>query len=147
MTNDPRLTPLAASLPATVPFVGPETQERQRGVPFTARLGANESAFGPSPHAIAALQTAAPDAWKYPDPEMHDLRRAIAAHHGCDPAHIMPGEGIDGLLGLITRLIIGPGDSVVTSAGAYPTFNFHVAALVAPCIRFPIPAISRIPNA
>ena len=127
MTDDPRLTPLAASLPATVPFVGPETQERQRGVPFIARLGANESAFGPSPQAIAALQTAAPDAWKYPDPEMHDLRRAIAAHHGCDPAHIMPGEGIDGLLGLITRLIIGPGDSVVTSAGAYPTFNFHVA--------------------
>ena len=127
MTDDPRLTPLAASLPATVPFVGPETQERQRGVPFTARLGANESAFGPSPHAIAAMQTAAPDAWKYPDPEMHDLRQAIAAHHGCDPAHIMPGEGIDGLLGLITRLIIGPGDSVVTSAGAYPTFNFHVA--------------------
>ena len=127
MTNDPRLTPLAASLPATVPFVGPETQERQRGLPFTARLGANESAFGPSPHAIAAMQTAAPDAWKYPDPEMHDLRQAIAAHHGCDPAHIMPGEGIDGLLGLITRLMTGPGDSVVTSAGAYPTFNFHVA--------------------
>ena len=38
----PRYTPLALSLPATVPFVGPETQERARGVPFTARLGANE---------------------------------------------------------------------------------------------------------
>ena len=132
MTDDPRLTsprftPLAASLPATVPFVGPEAQERQRGQPFTARLGANENAFGPSPDAITAMQNAAHDAWKYPDPDMYDLRHAIAAHHGCDPAHIMPGEGIDGLLGLITRLFIGPGDHVVTSAGAYPTFNFHVA--------------------
>lgn len=127
MTNDPRLTQLAASLPSTVPFVGPERQERQRGQAFIARLGANESVFGPSPKAIAAMQAAAADAWKYPDPDMHDLRCAIAAHHGCDPAHIMPGEGIDGLLGLITRLLIAPGDHVVTSAGAYPTFNFHVA--------------------
>lgn len=126
MTSAP-LTPLAAALPATVPFVGPEAQQRLRGTPFIARLGANENSFGPSPHAITAMQTAATEAWQYPDPEMHDLRAAIAAHHGCDARHIMPGEGIDGLLGLITRLLINPGDSVVTSAGAYPTFNFHVA--------------------
>ncbi len=126
MINAP-LTPLAAALPATVPFVGPEAQERQRGTAYAARLGANESNFGPSPQAIAAMQAAASDGWKYPDPEMHDLRSAIAAHHGCDTGHIMPGEGIDGLLGLICRLLIGPGDHVVTSAGAYPTFNFHVA--------------------
>ena len=55
----PRYTPLAASLPSTVPFVGPETQERARGRRFAARLGANESAFGPSPRAIAAMQAAA----------------------------------------------------------------------------------------
>src|SRR5687767_10319819 len=39
----PRLAPTAASLPETVPFVGPEALERQRGTPFLARLGANES--------------------------------------------------------------------------------------------------------
>jgi histidinol-phosphate aminotransferase len=39
----------------------------------------------------------------------------------------MPGEGIDGLLGLIVRLTVAPGDAVVTSDGAYPTFAFHVA--------------------
>jgi histidinol-phosphate aminotransferase len=127
MRDDPRLTPLAAGLPATVPFVGPETQERRMGRPFAARLGANESVFGPSPRAIAAMQAAAAEVWKYGDPEVHDLRAAIAAHHGCAPAHVMPGEGIDGLLGLVVRLIVGPGDAVVTSAGAYPTFNFHVA--------------------
>ena len=44
----PRYTALAASLPASVPFVGPETQERERGAPFRARLGANENVFGPS---------------------------------------------------------------------------------------------------
>ncbi|MBI1171994.1 pyridoxal phosphate-dependent aminotransferase [bacterium] len=123
----PVLTELAESLPATVPFVGPETQERARGRPFAARLGANECLFGPSPRALAAMRDAAVDIWMYGDPEAHDLKAAIAAHHGLSPAHVVVGEGIDGLLGLLVRLMVGPATPVVTSAGAYPTFNFHVA--------------------
>jgi histidinol-phosphate aminotransferase len=126
MTTDPRLTPLAASLPASVPFVGPEALERARGAGFIARLGANELGFGPSPKAIAAMRQAAKDAWKYCDPDNHDLRQALAAHHGCGPEHVMVGEGIDAILGYVTRLMVGPGDAVVTSAGAYPTFTYHV---------------------
>ncbi|OYX41516.1 MAG: histidinol-phosphate aminotransferase [Rhodobacterales bacterium 32-67-9] len=123
----PRYTPLAESLPATVPFVGPETQERARHRPFAARLGANENVFGPSPNAIEAMAKAARDVWMYGDPENHDLRAALAAHHRVGPENIVVGEGIDGLLGYLVRLLVGPGDAVVTSDGAYPTFNFHVA--------------------
>jgi histidinol-phosphate aminotransferase len=125
-TSHPRLTPLAASLPATVPFVGPETQERARGSGFSARLGANENVFGPSPQAIAAMQKAAAEIWMYGDPENHDLREALATPHGIRPENVMVGEGIDGLLGYLVRLLIAPGDAVVTSLGAYPTFNYHV---------------------
>ena len=124
---DPRLTALAAALPATVPFVSPDAQERARGRPFRARIGANESVFGPSPAAIAAIAAAAPEAWMYGDAQSHDLREALAARHGVPPASILVGEGIDGLLGYTVRLFVGPGDAVVTSAGAYPTFNYHVA--------------------
>jgi histidinol-phosphate aminotransferase len=94
---------------------------------FAARLGANESVFGPSAAAIAAMARAAQDIWMYGDPENHDLRTALAEHHGVTPAHVVVGEGIDGLLGYLVRLLIEPGDAVVTSDGAYPTFNFHVA--------------------
>ncbi len=124
--SNARFTPLVASLPAAVPFVGPETQERARGRPFVARLGANENGFGPSPRAIAAMAAAAGEAWMYGDPENHDLKAALAAHHGCGVENIVVGEGIDGLLGYLVRLTVGPGDAVVTSDGAYPTFNFHV---------------------
>ncbi|MEM6940205.1 MAG: pyridoxal phosphate-dependent aminotransferase [Pseudomonadota bacterium] len=124
MTNY-AFTPLAARLRATVPFVGPEAQERARGADFRARLGANESVFGPSPTAKHAM--AETGQWQYGDPENHALRHALAAHHGTTAAHIVVGEGIDGLLGYLTRLFIAPGDSVVTSLGAYPTFNYHVA--------------------
>jgi histidinol-phosphate aminotransferase len=122
----PGYTPLVETLPASVPFVGPEAQERARGAAFVARIGANESVFGPSPRAIAAMQKAAGEAWMYGDPELHDLREAIAAHHGVTRANVVVGEGIDGLLGYLVRLLIAPGDAVVTSDGAYPTFNYHV---------------------
>ena len=123
----PHLTPLAKSLPASVPFVGPEAQERQQGQTFKARLGANESTFGPSPKAIAAMQKTASEVWMYGDPESHDLRQALAKHHDINPENIMIGEGIDTLLGVLVRLYVTAGDAVVTSAGAYPTFNYHVA--------------------
>ncbi len=125
-TTPPRYTPLVQTLPASVPFVGPETQERARGAAFTARLGANESVFGPSPKAVAAMAQAAQDTWMYGDPEVFDLRAALAAHHGVAAANVVVGEGIDGLLGYLVRLLIAPGDGVVTSDGAYPTFGYHV---------------------
>ncbi|HRD78227.1 MAG TPA: pyridoxal phosphate-dependent aminotransferase [Hyphomicrobiaceae bacterium] len=123
----PRYTSVVAPLPSTVPFVGPETQERARGAKFTCRLGANESVFGPSPKAIAAMQQAAGDCWMYCDPENHDLKAALAAELGVKPANIVIGEGIDSLFGYTVRLVTEPGDCVVSSLGAYPTFNFHVA--------------------
>ncbi len=123
----PRLTPLAERLPSAVPFVGPETQERTLGRPFQARIGANESVFGPSPKALEAMRAALPDLWMYGDPTLHDLRRAVAAHHGVAPEHVMVGEGIDGLLGTLCRLLVTEGTPVVTSDGAYPTFGYHVA--------------------
>lgn len=133
----PRFTALTKSLPATVPFVGPETQERARGEVFAARLGANENVFGPSPRAIAAMKRAAPDVWRYGDPENFDLKGALAAYHEIPFENIVIGEGIDALLGYLVRMIVEPGDKVVTSEGAYPTFNFHVAGYGGELVKVP----------
>jgi histidinol-phosphate aminotransferase len=127
MTKAPRYTPLAASLPSSVPFVAPEMTERATGRKFIARLGANESTFGPSPRVNLAIQDAITDVFKYPDPQCFDLNRALSELHNVPPENIIVGEGIDGLLSNLCRIIVGQGDVVVTSLGAYPTFNFHVA--------------------
>lgn len=127
MTTRPPLTPIIAPLPSTIPFVGPEAHQRESGRIFRARIGANESSFGPSPRVLARMQEAARDMWMYCDPENHDLRVALAAHLGVDKSNVVAGEGIDGLLGLAVRMYVSPGDAVVTSLGGYPTFNFHVA--------------------
>lgn len=133
----PPLTRIIRELPKLVPFVGPEAQERVRGRPFRARLGANESLFGPSPAAIRAMAASAAENWMYSDPENHDLREALARHHGVTADNVVIGEGIDGLLGLAVRAVAEPGSVVVTSDGAYPTFNFHVAAQGAQLVKVP----------
>lgn len=123
----PRLTPLVESLPSTVPFIGPETLELKRGKPFSARIGANESSFGPAPSVIEAMRQEASEVWKYGDPENYALRHAIAAHHGVKAENVMPGAGVDALLGLVVRQYVQQGDKVINSLGGYPTFNYHVA--------------------
>jgi histidinol-phosphate aminotransferase len=133
----PRFNGLIESLPALVPFVGPEAQERGRGQPFRARLGANESLFGPSPKALAAMRAAADGNWMYADPESHELRAALAEFHGVGLDNVVIGEGIDGLLGLVVKLAVEPGSPVVTSDGTYPTFNFHVAGGGGRLVRVP----------
>ena len=122
-----RLTKIASQLPPSVPFVSPETHERQLGRTFNLRLGANENVFGPSPKAIKAMQNCALQCWMYGDSQCHDIRTALAEKYNVGIDNIVVGEGIDALLGYICRLFIEPGRNVVTSKGAYPTFNFHVA--------------------
>jgi histidinol-phosphate aminotransferase len=125
------------AIPTTVPFVGPEALMRKSGHEFKARIGANESVFGPSPKAIAVMEKAASENWMYADPESYELRDAIAAHIGIGTDNIVIGEGIDGLLGCTLQVVLSPGETVVTSDGAYPTFNFHVAMHAGRLIKVP----------
>ncbi len=132
-----KFTDLIKSLPVTIPFVGPETLERRTGAPYQARIGANESVFGPSPKAIKAMKQAASENWKYADPENYDLCHALASHHGVSPDNIVIGEGIDGLLGVAAKLFVEPGVTSIMPDGAYPTFALHISNLGG--------AISRVP--
>ena len=130
MSNDknlsPRLTSLANSLPSSVPFVAPEMTERISGIPFIARLGANESSFGPSPKVKQVIVDSTADVFKYGDPDAFDLKKELEKHLKVPCENIIVGEGIDGLMGILCRLMLEQGDIVVTSNGAYPTFNYQV---------------------
>jgi len=127
LPSAPRFTALVAGLPATIPFVGPETLERRRGAPFRARLGANESAFGCSPAAAQAMREAIEQVAWYNDPEAFEVREALARRHGVALDEVLLGAGIDEMLGNVVRMLVTPGTPVVSSLGAYPTFNYHVA--------------------
>lgn len=123
---DLKYTKILEKLPSSIPFVGPEAQERALNKVFDARIGANESVFGPSLKASLAMKNEVSHAWKYGDPENYDLKVALAKKHSVEFENIIVGEGIDGLLGYLARLFVEKGDNVVTTDGAYPTFNYHV---------------------
>ena len=139
-------TPLVAGLPATVPFTGPETLERRRGAPFAARIGANESASGLAPAAREALARAVAgrDCALYGDPECRALREGLAARLGVPGDAIAVGAGIDSLLGTTVRMHLVPGAVAISSLGAYPTFDYHVAGHGGRLERVPYRADARV---
>jgi histidinol-phosphate aminotransferase len=121
-----RPTPAIEAIPSTTPFIGPEQLMRETGQRELVRLGANESAFGPSPKAVAAMRDELERLAWYGDPESLDLRDALAAKHRCRPEEILVGAGIDDIMGLAVRAFVAPGDAAVSTLGTYPTFDYHV---------------------
>ncbi|MGH7046185.1 MAG: histidinol-phosphate transaminase [Stellaceae bacterium] len=95
------------------PYVGGEASID--GVEQPIRLASNESALGPSPKAIAAYQALADEIHRYPEGGSRQLREAIGARHGLDPARIICGAGSDELIALLLRCYAGPGDEVLYS--------------------------------
>lgn len=117
-----------AAVPATTPFVAPEVLGRRYGHRDMLRLGANESSFGPSPRAIAAMREEAPRNSWYGDPESFELRSALAERLGCGVENLIVGSGIDDLHSLVVRAFCAPGSVALETEGTYATFAYHVAA-------------------
>ena len=63
------------------------------------KLNTNESPYGPSPKAIAAIEAQNnSDLRLYPDPEGAVLKQAIATLHGLSPNQVFLGNGSDEVL-------------------------------------------------
>ncbi len=128
MSTFPQPAAQIAAVPPTTPFVAPEELARRVGRNSLVRLGANESAFGPSPKAIEAMREAVAHASLYGDPESIELRSALAQRHACGVENIVVGSGIDDLMSLIVRTYCAPGNVAVSTRGTYATWAYHVAA-------------------
>lgn len=122
-----KATRVVEGLPANTPFIGPERLMRERGLTELVRLGANESAFGPSPRAVAAMAAELDRLAWYGDPDSYALREALAANHGCEVEQILVASGIDDVIGLCVRAFMEIGGTAIATRGTYPTFAYHVA--------------------
>jgi histidinol-phosphate aminotransferase len=77
------------------PYIPGEQPQMQRLV----KLNTNESPYGPSPKALAAIDGQNnEDLRLYPDPEGVALKNAIAALHGLNPNQVFLGNGSDEVL-------------------------------------------------
>ena len=83
------------------------------GVAKVFKLSSNETPLGPSRKAIAAYRACAEHLEDYPDGSASELREAIGAAFGLDPARIVCGAGSDDLLNLIARAYLADGDEAI----------------------------------
>lgn len=120
--------------------------EREYGVTDTLKLASNENPLGPSPAGAAAARAAAADLALYPDGAAFDLKAAIAAHHGVDPAMVTVGNGSNELLVLLAEAFLEPGTAAVYAQFAFAVYALAVQATGADAIVAPArPAGSQQP--
>ena len=85
------------------------------------KLDANENPYGPSPRVLKAIaESEALHA--YPDAEQRTLRAALAEYAGLATENIVVGNGSDEVLDMIIRLLLEPGDKVLS---CIPTFGMY----------------------
>jgi histidinol-phosphate aminotransferase len=79
------------------PYVPGEQPRDRRFI----KLNTNENPYPPSPRVFEALSRAAEETLRlYPDPSSTELREAVAARYGIQPAQVFPGNGSDEVLAL-----------------------------------------------
>lgn len=102
-------------------------------VPVSIALDSNESAFGPSQHAIEAARAAASNLERYLENPTAPLASALALRHGLNPAQIAVGNGSDDLLARLARIYLDPGCEMIRSRNGYlKTPNYAYANNAAP---------------
>jgi histidinol-phosphate aminotransferase len=97
-------------------------ESKAGGANRVVKLSSNEGAFGPPPGAQAAYEAAAGALHRYPDGESTELRRAIGARFGLDPARIVCGAGSDDLIYQLCLAYGGRGTELVMSEHGFSIY-------------------------
>ena len=113
--NRPQPVPSILEISAYVPGA----QGKGEGGEPPLKLSANESALGPSPQAIAALQAKAADAHRYPEADPYELRHALAKRYNLPAQQFICGAGSDEILTFAAQTFLRPGDEAL-----YPEHGF-----------------------
>jgi histidinol-phosphate aminotransferase len=106
--------------------------------PRLIKLDSNENPFGPSPRAIAAMQSALPAANFYPDDDCSELQRKLATHHDVPVEQVLVTAGSTALLGLLCQTMLAPGLNAVTSERSFIVYAMAVRATGAQLIEAPM---------
>ncbi len=87
---------------------------------------------------MEALNEASKTAFLYPDPSCRELRLVAGEYFDVDPESIIIGNGSNELIDLLIRLLCEPGESVMTSVGAFIAYKICAKASRAKVIEVPL---------
>ena len=102
------------------------------------KLNANESPYGPSLKAVAAMRVALEHSNWYPDDLSAELCQRLAAMHGVGSNQILIANGTTSLLGVIARTLLGPERNAVTSACSFISYPMVTRAAGGTLIETPL---------
>jgi histidinol-phosphate aminotransferase len=98
------------------------------------KLDANENPYGPLPIVHEALgKLDFPHI--YPDPESRALRRSLSNFTGVPEENLLAGAGADELLDLIMRVLLEPGDCIISCPPTFGMYPFDAELNAARCIE------------
>ena len=123
---NPRARPEIMQISA---YVGGES--KVAGQNRVTKLSSNEGAFGTPPGAQAAWAATADTAHRYPDGGAAELRQAIGARFGLDPARIVCGAGSDELIYQLALAYGGTGTELLMTE--YGFSIYEIAGQFAGC--------------
>jgi histidinol-phosphate aminotransferase len=98
------------------------------------KLDANENPYGP----LAAVREALgrldfPHI--YPDPESRTLRKKLSAFTGIGEEYLLAGAGADELIDLLMRVLLDPGDCILSCPPTFGMYSFDAELNNAQCIE------------
>lgn len=131
----------AAALTADVPDYIRAIAPYQAGKPITElarefnldaadiiKLASNENPLGMPDSAKAAMANQLASLGRYPDPNGHDLKMALAAHYQLPANWITLGNGSNDLLELASLALLAPGTASVYSQYAFAVYRLATQA-------------------
>ncbi|MGC1935025.1 MAG: histidinol-phosphate transaminase [Candidatus Acidiferrales bacterium] len=122
---------------AYIPGKPIEEVERELGM-RAVKLASNENPLGPSPLGVAAAKKALSEAHRYPDGGSYYLREALSKRLNVPQENIIIGSGSTDLIHLAAAVLLGPGESAVTSEGSFPLYYVAVEKMGAKLIMAPL---------
>ncbi len=118
-------------MPEYVPGRSAESVAAKYAIGDVIKLASNEAPFPPLPSALAAIDSAASGANRYPDDSAAALRGQLAAEYGVTPEQVLLGNGSVELCRMAIAATCDPGDEVIfgkPSFEAYPILAMQVGA-------------------
>jgi len=115
-----------------------EELERELGISGSIKLASNENPLGPSPKAVAAIQSLAKGLHRYPDGASFALRKRLAERLGVAGDQLVFGAGADEILELLAKTFLRPGTEAVFAWPSFAMYPIVVKGMGATPVAIPL---------